>query len=503
MSNNIIGIIVGVLLTLLLALYAGTSAAEGSQTPIMVIGVVIFLIVMISLKDKVWAVLIVSLFVTYTFPGPLKKFFPYEIGVLAVLPFYFFNILFRKSPLTWNGSKFLDTFVAIFALLMIALMIRFPIGLSIFEESEYINSRAYFDCLLAILFYVTLSTVNTDSKTLNKILLVTVCIQLLSILYSMSVQSYGNQDIQTERYSAFMKLGSWIVLFCMSRYSLWVMVKKPWFGFLAMMGAAGVALSGFRSSLAGLGIGYIVICLIHRRYLDILVAPILFIVSLIVIILSFGLDSLPRGIQRSVSFIPYVEVKKDIATEAENSSEWRYTMWRWAMDSRQGFIKNYVWGDGFAIEKEETIRMDIRRSGDSQDRMASAGQWHSGPISTIHRMGFVGLFVTTLMFLFSAYYAFLACRAYSSTKQSWLVIMSLIAIITAPFEWFFVFGDITQFHKFIGPMALAKLILSCARNDGLYIPVNQQKDYIPLMIKKTSLGPLAEKPKFRSSAKAV
>ena len=116
-------------------------------------------------------------------------------------------------------------------------------------------------------------------------------------------------------------------------------------------------------------------------------------------------ESWPYGVQRVLSMFPGVKVSKAAKDSAEDSAEWRIVMWRWAMDPRTGYIKDYVWGDGYGQDMANLrrwytgIQRGTQHFGD-QEYFAETGTWHSGPISTIHRTGYVGLGVVTF-WLFS------------------------------------------------------------------------------------------------------
>lgn len=487
MNNNIIGIVVGVIVTLLLALYAGTSTAEGSDTPLIIIGAVIFLIVMVALKDKVWTLLVISTLMQLSLPSPLSKFQSFELILVAVIPFYIFNIFFRRATLTWNGNKYCDFFVFLFSILLIALMVRYPVGVLAIEGSEYVNSRAYFDLSIAIVFYITLSTVKTNSSILKKVIVAGVFVALLSAIINIITAKLGfqAQDIAEERISTFTALGTWIVIFCITKYSLWDMVRKPWVAMLVLVGLAGVTMSGFRSQLGRLALIFIAASLVYRRYLDIIIAPIISIGFIIFIAFCFGITKLPAGIQRSISFLP-VEVRKDIQQGAEASSEWRFQMWEWALDEKEGYIKDKIWGDGFAQEKEEFIRLNLQSAmdGNNQREFAGRGSWHNGPISAIHRMGIVGLSVILFILIFLAYYSWLAARIYCNQKFGWAVVFYLTPLIVAPIQWVLVFGDILKFYDLIIPIPVVKMLLTIARRENLYIPASKRKEYIPLMIQE-------------------
>ncbi len=494
MKNNLIGVIVGIIVTLIIALYAGVSTAEGSTTPMIIIGAIAGLIIMVSLKDKVWMLLVAAPFLTLKMPGALGKFVFFEVALAIVLPFYLFNIFFKRTRPTWNRNKYLDFFIALFGILTIALLIRFPFGLLVLSDAgaEYINSKAYVHIGLGLVFYVAVSTIKTNHKTLIKTALICVFVSLAAALLQ-AVLKGQRYDIEggaltQGRFGAFLSLGLWLTLFSLCRCGLFEMLRKPWYAISFLVGSVFVTLSGFRSRLAMIGLYFIATCIVRRRYMEMLVAPGIGFFFFFIFVGAFGATKLPYGIQRAISFIPIIEVKEDIRTGAEASSEWRFQMWEWAMDPSKDYIHDRIWGDGFAQEKEEFTRLNretvISRNKSNKEIFASRGLWHSGPISTIHRYGFVGLGIALLILLGNTYYGMIACKIYYRQKYGWAVLFVLIPRVVELFFWTLVFGDIGSFYLVINSSVLIKLFLYTAQKDGLYVPVSVKEEYVPLMIRK-------------------
>lgn len=491
MNNNIIGIIVGVIITFIVAIFAGTSTADGSNTPLVIIGVIIGLIVMIAMKDKVWILLVLSIVTTINLPGPLAPFRPFELALGAVLPFYLLNVFFQRSKLTWNGNKFIDLSALAVVILIASLMIRFPIGVAFIEASDYVNSRAYIDYSAAFVFFIVLSTVSTDSMTLRKTCIAMMMFVLIMGFYNVFANRYliSTEQITEERFSLFGSTGLWIATYCCIRHNLWDMIRKPWIGMIALLGVIGISLGGFRNQIASFFLTYMSICWVFRRYLDIIISPILVVCLLMAAGFTFGMTKLPMGFQRSISFLPFIEVDSAIRKSAQDSTNWRVEMWEWALDDNERLIKNRVWGDGFAQQKEEFIRLNTEAAmsrGDNNREFASRGAWHSGPISTIHRMGYVGLAVVVIILAGFSYYSYLVCRIYVYKPYGWGVVMFYVASIPQIFKWLVLFGDINSFYTHLLSFALMKLLLNRAKIEGLFIGSDAHRNYVPLMMRETA-----------------
>jgi len=103
---------------------------------------------------------------------------------------------------------------------------------------------------------------------------------------------------------------------------------------------------------------------------------------------------LPLTVQRSLSFLP-LDIDPQARMDAENSSEWRFQMWRllWAQ------LPDYLWlGKGYALDPMDLyFAQESYRRGFIQNYETAmiAGEFHSGPLSLLIGFGLPG----TLAFL--------------------------------------------------------------------------------------------------------
>jgi len=108
-----------------------------------------------------------------------------------------------------------------------------------------------------------------------------------------------------------------------------------------------------------------------------------------VLLFAFS-DHLPLAAQRAASFLP-VKVDPGVKADAEYSAEWRYQMWRILVPQ----VPNYLWlGKGYRIDPEELYLADLaaaRGEGSTSETAMVAGDYHSGPLSTIIPLGLPGV----------------------------------------------------------------------------------------------------------------
>lgn len=90
------------------------------------------------------------------------------------------------------------------------------------------------------------------------------------------------------------------------------------------------------------------VSLLYKRWLISIGLPVISILLLFILSAGGYLHHLPYGIQRSLYVIPYIDIDPQIIAYAEDSNDWRVRMWKMALDERNHFIQDKVFGDGFS-----------------------------------------------------------------------------------------------------------------------------------------------------------
>jgi O-antigen ligase len=166
-------------------------------------------------------------------------------------------------------------------------------------------------------------------------------------------------------------------------------------------------------------------------------------VVMIVVLQTAGL-SVPLPAQRALSFIP-ISWDSRASLDAKGSVDWRVDMWRLALTSDR-YIKNKVLGDGFGFDPAElraqttltSFRMDT--SYGLQDYYMITGDYHSGPVSAIRFVGYIGLFLFTALLIANAKYAWKIIESAKKTAFFPLALYSGIAAIYHPICFWLIFG---------------------------------------------------------------
>ena len=256
-----------------------------------------------------------------------------------------------------------------------------------------------------------------------------------------------------------------------------------------MLCLVGILLSGWREVLMSNGLVIMALSAVKRELWCMALLGVLVYGGLLYLSSEGLVEKFPYGVQRCLSVLPGVEISREVRHETEHSSDWRIEMWQWALDSRTGYIQDYVWGDGFGQSvdylRRETVAMmrGTVMMGD-QDFYASTGTWHSGVITSIHRLGYVGLVIISLVYLYGTCMMFRVCTALRGTSMYLPAIFFLMPYAGEPALFYISEGTIPKFFSTYVSLAMIKLLYCVGREQGYIIPFAVQRHYVPQLIRE-------------------
>ena len=168
--------------------------------------------------------------------------------------------------------------------------------------------------------------------------------------------------------------------------------------FLFLIGLVLILISGFRSELLTITAIFLLASYFHRGWKDVFVSllGIFFGAALLILFNSF-IHPLPLSVQRTLSTLPG-KWDSQAVKDAEDSTEWRFQMWRDIPKSTQ-YIHNRIMGDGFGFSRAELSAMERRKFllGEiGQEDSMIIGSFHNGPLSAIRFVGIVGMILLLL-----------------------------------------------------------------------------------------------------------
>jgi hypothetical protein len=236
-----------------------------------------------------------------------------------------------------------------------------------------------------------------------------------------------------------------------------------------------IGLSGFRSELVGAAASVGISSVLRRRKRDLIVYGAVGIVGIMLIagVHQAGF-SVPIPIQRALSFLP-LNWDARATQNAEDSSEWRFQMWKEALRPNSTIIRNKLLGDGFGFSALEwnIIRDQTFGHGQGfvgamhQEAWIVKGSFHSGPISSIRFVGFVGLALFTWLQLYLLFHVVkLVPRAINTRFMPLAIYVGIWAVYT-PFEFIFIFGAYDmEVANLIGYAGLTRVLENSMDSDS-------------------------------------
>jgi hypothetical protein len=217
---------------------------------------------------------------------------------------------------------------------------------------------------------------------------------------------------------------------------------------LFALACVGFAVAGFRSEIMGFAAYFLLAAYFRNGLLKALQT---FGCLAIVVVGLIGVQSagvhLPLTAQRALSFLPG-DWDNEAKSSAEESSEWRFYMWQIALNSNE-FIKNKILGDGFGFSSYELQIMNQAEDsssgngfigGDPQEGYMIVGAFHSGPISAIRYVGWLGLALYLTLLLAVAGYAWRLIKAATSTPFLPLALFIGLPAVFEPIRYIFIYG---------------------------------------------------------------
>lgn len=502
MSSSLIGKVLPCIILIVLCFVIGVQTAEDAKSSLVLVAALIGAVLMLIAGRRSWMMLFLLPPVVSVLPLPggfqtINKAF---LVAPCVLGYWLAMWTMGFVKIRWRALWVLDFFVFALIALLVAAYIKKPVTvLALGLDFDNIGGKVYIIGLLGLVYYLAMSCIPVTyaqlCKVLNWTVWVTLVCMILSTARGLVMGDAGGEEMtmvegmQETRFGAFSSLGRYIALLLFAHFSLIRIAVNPLLLIGMLASFAAIALSGFRSAIAGLVISLTGMSIVKREFCLVLILGCFSYGVLLVLSAGGVTTSLPHGIQRVLSAFPGIEVSRAARISAEDSMEWRIVMWEWAMDPRTSYIKDYVWGDGFGISKVEMERSNrsvIRGesySGD-QEHYAERGVWHNMNISAIQSVGYVGL---TVMILFMSWLCWLVFRACFAVRGTPLAVPVLI-FLGPYFAIYVIFpvaaGTMEALYGYFSFAALAKLVFCVAREEGFLVPMSRREKYVPRMIQE-------------------
>ncbi len=271
---------------------------------------------------------------------------------------------------------------------------------------------------------------------------------------SQAQAAYGGQIV--ERFGGLGPAACAVLCFVLARWGIrgvfaWT---KPWRLFLLIVVVVGGVFSGFRSQVAFLGLLFVVQFMVEGLWKTSFLPAFLLVGALCLAPVLLWANKMPLAVQRAVAFLP-VEINPEVRQETENSSQWRFEMWREVLPMVPQYL---LVGKGYALDPTDLfLSEEAQRMGLLPDYAVAftAGDYHSGGLSLLIPMGAFG--AAAFLWLLGAGVKVLYCnRRYGDPRLKLINNLLLSYFLTQILSYFFVFGAFDlQLYVFLGILGLS------------------------------------------------
>ena len=499
-GNGFRGIIIGIILVVL-CFVVGAQAADSAVSSLAIVVAICGLFGMLVFGSKSWMLifLLPPLLELLPLPPSIARI-PKEFYAAGLVLAYWIVLWgMGHVKMRWRALGLMDLIVLLLSCIMVAAYIRRPVAVMFLGmENDNIGGYEYVQFVMGLICYIAFSVIPMPLKQLTRVLNISVIVKLcvtfvLLILVvtgvrgaavdvAEAVSSSGGRLYGIHRY------GSPFCIAIFSYFSLRSILINP----ILMLGSAFsvvvVLLAGSRNYFGTMALTVGALCVIKRETLIAMCIGAFAYIMLLVFSLGGALNDLPVSVQRICAMLPGVQVSSHAQKDGNTTWEWREELWELAWDKRTGYIKDYVFGDGYgqSLSSMERRHRSLMRGdyvyGQDLDEFAVAGQWHHGVITAIHRIGYVGLSVVVSLIVVSLYYLFVVCAAWRGSTLFKPLMFYVVSISVLPLT--FVWGGSAELSLHFAQFAIIKMAYCMAREQGRLKPLFQRHKYQPLMIQE-------------------
>lgn len=509
-SANQIVVWSALLLGLVLALIIGN--AVGSSDMRLVAGIIALIpvaVVFVKLKTNIWVLLPIGWYLTGRLPWLPVPFTVRDLCFITVI--FFFALFFATRTLPWKRkTSLLDYLIYINLAYLATVYVRNPVGFWALQ-SNMVGGRPYFEILLAFGAFIVLSRI-TPSETIARIfpllyIIPTGIVAALDVVARVIPQlaypiatiysGVGSlfspagpesaAEIGRDRITGFKDLGFVGALALCARYNP-ITLLSPLYPIrlvLFLGSLLAIFLSGFRAVFLAAIVFFLLAALLRGRLKDLFVASGVGLLGLVLLIsLQGSVIQLPLTMQRALSWLPG-DWNQEAVEDAEESSRWRFEMVEWAWND-DTILRNKVWGQGIGLSFDDmnliASMLSSRQAGvnllggSDREQFMITGTFHNGPISAVKCVGVVGLFLYTILLIYSAVRAWKLCLLSVKTAAFPLALFVGMPIIYFPFQFLVVTGffelDLTTSIYYAG---LLNMTMNYLNSLHLRKATNQEK----------------------------
>lgn len=515
MGNNGVKGIVLVALLVIVSLIIGSQISSNRLVSVGIVAAMVGAFVLLYMGKNAWWLIFLAPPVANVLP--MLPRLPNTTSALliapAILGYWLLMWIMGYVRIRWNTLWFTDLLILLIFLYHCLSYYQHPVAFMMLGlDMDEVGGKEYVICVLGVLSYIAISCLPITFEQTKKILKYLFFITIASLCFSFAyglltgrVSSFGEEkDVleaaQTTRFSLLAPLGSLLAVYMYASTPFIRLFSNPLKLLALLLGVGSVVIAGWRGRFIEFCFRFVFIAILKREFSVMIIMAVFAFAGLQLLSHERILEQLPYGMQRALCAIPEIRVKPAIRREVEASSQWRITMWEWALDPRTGYIRNYVWGDGFGqskadISRTATATLRGTLSHGDQQSFASQGIWHSGWITTMHRLGIIGLGIIAIWQIQLVYLIMSMGRVYKKQGQQYFTWYSClyISLCSGIIQYHLSAGEPSYIYNSFYMVACIKLFNCCARDKGLLLPFVRTGPYVPLAIQDIEhTGPVTE-----------
>jgi hypothetical protein len=485
------------------SLYLGVGAATAQMDTVIKVMGSLLLLTCVFLGRKIWLLLI--FFMALNVPI-IRGFGTLELGQFLLITFTFLMFLMRRQPFRFQFRE-LEVWMLLLVLCIVQVYLRNPVGLNMFGASS-VGARPYFMAAMAFLSAMILANIVVKPEEIKWAMRLSIIGSFLGMGISVlptrvtgmeaGISVAANKTLgdnqESGRIGILSFLGNAIARVVVSFVSPLRALFHPLWAPLFLISLAAAAGSGYRNSVASVGLIYLVGLAYRGGFASVFIASISGMLGIAALALWNVILPLPPNIQRALSPFPGTWEKRQIEG-ADASTEWRVEMWKEALFTDH-WIQNKILGDGLGLTARELKLLTDIQQGNSamrstgsglsqqQESMMLTGGYHSGPVETVKTVGYVGLIILLIAMIRVAVHAHRQIMRCRGTEWYPLALFFGIPTIVLPIFFVLVFGtfgkDVAVTFLSYGIIRLLEKNLPLPafipRKKELYVPQIMQKN---------------------------
>lgn len=494
-GNGLKGIIAGIILVVLCFIVGAQAAESAMSSAAIIVSVVGALVLIISGKRCWWLIFLLGPVVdALPLPGPMRVIPGCNYVGVVVLGYWLLMWGMGYVKIRWRSLLLLDLLVLALALYLVAAYIRRPVSINFMGiDTDTYGGADYVRFTIAILYYLALSCIPMEKEALTKVLRWSVGIVIIAgfIQFGEYLVRHGVQlsDLESERFIGGSVLGIQGVTAICAKYSLLAIVMNPMLIAAVVMFLGCIVVCGSREAIGVLFFAILNVAIIKREMLSYGMLGVCALFGLYAMSAAGMLERTPHSAQRMASVLPGIKISREAAYDTDGTWQWRMTIWERAFDKRSGWIRDYMFGDGYGLSistHKRLIRAKMRgqMAGSQVESFAIQGMWHNGVITYIHRLGYVGLSLVSLVLIVGSIYMFCVCIALRGSPLFFPIVFYVSIYATLIPRLLLGANGASEFINEFASLALIKLAYCILREEGKLIPIWDKRRYVPQMIRE-------------------